>query len=47
MQYELMTHRGLHPDPKMPLRFLLYAYSKYCKEREEAAGRTLLNGNHK
>lgn len=37
MQYELLTHRGQAIDPSMPLKSLLYNYSRYRKEREEAA----------
>jgi hypothetical protein len=42
MQYELLTHRGMQPVQNMPLRTLLYVYSKYRKEREESAGKSLL-----
>ncbi len=37
MQYELLTHRSMQPNDDMPIRSLLYNYSRYRKEREEAA----------
>lgn len=39
MQYELLTHRGLQVDERMPLKSLLYNYSRYRKEREESANK--------
>lgn len=37
MQSELAAYRNIQPDDSMPSISLLYAYSKYKKEREEAA----------
>lgn len=37
MQYELLAHRGMQPNDEISSMFLLYSYSKYKKEREEAA----------
>ncbi len=39
MQYELLTHRGMQPDDDMPIKTLLYNYSRYRKEREDNAGK--------
>jgi len=39
MQYELLRHRGLQPNDELPSMSLLYFYSKYKKEREEAAAK--------
>lgn len=37
MQYELLTHRGFQPSSNIPSMTLLFFYSKYKKEREDAA----------
>lgn len=47
MQYELLTHRGMQPDENMPMQLLLYVYSKYRKDREEAAGKNLLSSTNR
>lgn len=36
MQYELARYRHIQPDMTMPAKSLLYFYSKYKREREEA-----------
>lgn len=36
MQYDLATHRNIQMHDGMPSMSLLYAYSKYKKEREAA-----------
>lgn len=35
MEYALLKHRGLQPDPRMESMRLLYFYSKYRKDRED------------
>lgn len=37
MQTELAQFRNIQPNDDMPSKTFLYAYSKYKKEREEAA----------
>lgn len=37
MQSELAQYRNIQPNDDMLSKTLLYAYSKYKKEREEAA----------
>lgn len=37
MQTDLAHHRNMQPNDDMPSKTLLYAYSKYKKEREDAA----------
>jgi hypothetical protein len=37
MQSELAQYRNMQPNDDMPSKTLLYSYSKYKKEREEAA----------
>lgn len=37
MQTELAQDRNIQPNDDMPSKTLLYAYSKYKKEREDAA----------
>lgn len=41
MQTDLAHHRNMQPNDDMPSKTLLYAYSKYKKEREEAAAAAL------
>lgn len=36
MEYDLLKYRGLQPNDSMPSMKLLYFYSKYRKDREEA-----------
>jgi len=47
MQYELLHFRSLQPNDFMDSRTLLYAYSKYRKDREEAAAAALMNKGKK
>lgn len=37
IQYDLLTHRGQPIDQNIPLMTLLYAHSRYKKDREEQA----------
>ena len=45
MEYDLLKYRGLQPDDAMPSLKLLYFYSKYKKDREDANTAAARKGN--